>query len=74
MHDDTEGAAVTQAPRPAFLKPRDIQQELQLGERLVYKLLASGAIPSIRVNGLYRIRREDLEEVLESGTVLEVRQ
>ncbi len=73
MRDDTEGPAVSQAPRPAFLKPRDIQQELQLGERLVYKLLGSGAIPSVKINGRYRVRAEDFEKALESGAVLEVR-
>ena len=72
MTNHNQGTAVVQPPRPTFLTSRDIQEELQIGERLAYKLLSSGAIPSIRVNGLYRIRREDLDEALSSGAVLEV--
>jgi excisionase family DNA binding protein len=67
----TNGELTTQASDARFLTPRDLQRELRIGERLCYKLLQAGAIPSIRVNGLYRIRREDLEEVLENGAVLE---
>ncbi len=73
MVDDKHGAADVQATLPVFLTSRDIQEQLQIGERLTYKLLSSGAIPSVRVNGLYRVRREDLDEALESGAVLEVR-
>ena len=70
--DDTNGVAVAQPAE--FLTARDVQHELRIGERLTYRLLKSGAIPSVRVNGLYRIRREDLDEALESGAVLEARQ
>jgi excisionase family DNA binding protein len=72
--DDTNGGAATQAPDVAFLTPQDIQRELRIGEQLCYKLLRAGSIPSVRVGHLYRVRREDLLEVLESGTILEVRQ
>ena len=69
--DDTNAVAIAQPTE--FLTARDVMDELRIGERLCYRLLKSGAIPSVRVNGLYRIRRQDLEEALERGSVLEVR-
>ena len=69
--DDTNAVAIAQPTE--FLTARDVMDELRIGERLCYRLLKSGAIPSVRVNGLYRIRRQDLDEALESGAVLEVR-
>jgi hypothetical protein len=67
--DDSRPSGATQA---AFVTPRDIQRELRIGERLRYKLLRAQAIPNVRVNGMYRIRREDLNQALENGSVLEV--
>jgi excisionase family DNA binding protein len=72
--DHTHRGATTQAPDVTFLTPRDIQRELRIGERLTYKLLRAGAIPSIRVAGMYRVRREDLEAAVKRGTTLEARQ
>jgi hypothetical protein len=57
--DDTHGGAVPQAPDVAFLTPKDLQNQLQISERLTYKLLRSQAIPNIRVAGMYRIRRQN---------------
>jgi excisionase family DNA binding protein len=71
LFDDTHGGGTTQAPDVTFLTPRDIQRELRIGERLTYRLLRAGSIPSIRVAGMYRVRRQDLDEALESGAVLE---
>ena len=64
MDDDTHGRAVTQEPPVTFLTPKDLQHELQIGEKLCYKLLKEGAIPSVRIGGLYRIPRRLLEEEL----------
>jgi excisionase family DNA binding protein len=64
VDDDTVGGAVTQEPPVTYLSPKDLQCELQIGEKLCYRLLKSGAIPSIRVGGLYRIYRPHLEEAL----------
>jgi excisionase family DNA binding protein len=71
--DNSRSGAEKQAADVAFLTPKDLQTQLQIGERLCYKLLRSQAIPNIRVAGMYRIRRQDLDEVLERGSVLEVR-
>jgi excisionase family DNA binding protein len=64
VDDDTAGGAVTQEPPVTYLSPKDLQRELQIGEKLCYRLLKSGTIPSIRVGGLYRIHRPRLEEAL----------
>jgi excisionase family DNA binding protein len=52
---------VTQVPD--WLTPKDLQHELRIGERLCYRLLRTGAIPSVRIGNLYRIRKEVLEEL-----------
>jgi excisionase family DNA binding protein len=57
--------ATTQEPRVSdWLTPKDLQHELRIGEKLAYKLLKSGEIPSVRVGGLIRIYRPHLEEAL----------
>ena len=46
-----------------WLTPKDLQYELRIGERLCYRLLRTGAIPSVRIGNLYRVRKEALEEL-----------
>lgn len=75
MGDDTDGGIVVQPVQPEpstlWLTPKDLQQELRVGERLVYRLLRDGAIPCVRLGGVYRINRQHLEEFflaeIESG-------
>jgi excisionase family DNA binding protein len=64
MDDDTHGGVITQELPVTFLTPIDLQRELQIGEKLAYRLLKSGKIPSVRIGGLYRISRRQLEEAL----------
>jgi excisionase family DNA binding protein len=64
VDDDTHSGLAVQEPPGSFLTPKDLQRELQIGEKLCYRLLRSGAIPSVRVGGLYRIYRPHLEEAL----------
>jgi excisionase family DNA binding protein len=64
VDDDTHGGVITQEPPVTFLTPKDLQRELQIGEKLCYRLLKSGEIPSVRVGGLYRVRRQDLDKAL----------
>jgi excisionase family DNA binding protein len=53
-----------QGPEVAdWLTPKDLQHELRIGERLCYRLLRTGEIPSVRVGNLYRVRREVIEEL-----------
>ena len=56
---------IAQEPHASdWLTPKDLQHELRIGEKLAYKLLNSGSIPSVRVGGLIRIYRPQLEEAL----------
>ncbi len=56
--------AEARAPQGAdWLTPRDLQHELRIGEKLAYRLLRTGAIPSVRVGNMYRVRKEVLEEL-----------
>jgi excisionase family DNA binding protein len=64
MDDNNHSGALTQAPPVTYLTPKDVQRELRIGERLCYKLLKEGSIPSVRVGGLYRIPRKQLEKEL----------
>ncbi len=61
MKDNNHSGGKAQEPSASFLTPKDLQRELQIGEKLTYRLLKSGEIPSIRVGGAYRIRRDQLE-------------
>jgi excisionase family DNA binding protein len=62
--DDNRGGAAIQEPTVAYLTPKDVQKQLKIGEKLCYKLLREGAIPCVRLGGLYRIPRKQLEEAL----------
>ena len=62
--DDTHGGGTVQETPVTFLTPRDVQRELQIGQKLCYRLLKDGTIPSIRIGGIYRIPRKQLEEEL----------
>ena len=61
----TEIPAVQEPDVSDWLTPREIQDELRIGERLCYRLLRTGAVPSVRIGNLYRVRREILEELRE---------
>ncbi len=58
----------SRAPAQGWLTPKDLQTELRIGEKLCYRLLKTGAIPSVRIGNLYRVRREVLEELKENAT------
>lgn len=60
MADDTHSGVTVQEQPVTFLTPKDVQRELQIGEKLTYRLLKNGTIPSIRIGGVYRIRRSEL--------------
>lgn len=61
-----DSSHVTPAPQgvgAGWLTPKDLQAELRIGEKLAYRLLREGRIPSVRVGNLYRVRREVMEEL-----------
>jgi excisionase family DNA binding protein len=52
-----------------LLTVRQVAEELQIGKTTTFRLLASGAIPSIRIGGkLLRVRRADLDRWLAERT------
>ena len=51
-----------------WLTPKDLQHDLRIGERLCYRLLRTGRIPSVRIGNLYRVRKEVLEELRGQAT------
>jgi excisionase family DNA binding protein len=61
--DSSHVTQIPQGDEPGWLTPKDLQHELRIGERLCYRLLRSGTIPSVRVGNLYRVRKEVLEEL-----------
>lgn len=63
----TEMPAVQEPDVSDWLTPKDLQHELRIGERLCYRLLRTGAIPSVRIGNLYRVRRELLDELREQA-------
>jgi len=47
-----------------LLKPDDVAKILQISKAKAYTLLKEGGIPTIRIGGLVRVRREDLEQYI----------
>lgn len=43
--------------------PEEVQLELGIGRSTMYRLLATGTIPSVRLGKLIRIRRAELEKI-----------
>jgi excisionase family DNA binding protein len=48
-----------------LLTPRDVMDYLQVQRSNAYSLLQSGAIPSIKVGRLRRVRQRDLEDYVD---------
>jgi excisionase family DNA binding protein len=48
-----------------LLTVEQVQEELQVGRTLAYRLVKSGELPSYRIGKLRRIRRQDVEDWLE---------
>jgi excisionase family DNA binding protein len=58
------------APRRLLTVP-EVADELRVSERHARDLVARGAIASIRVGRLRRVRRDELERVLRDGVTTE---
>ena len=68
MANRSAAAPIAQGPGLSdWLTPKDLQHELRIGEKLCYRLLRSGTIPSVRIGNLYRVRREALEDLKENA-------
>ncbi len=69
MKKDTNHGPPAQAREAGFLTTKDLQRELKISQGLAYRLIKSGAIPSIRVGTVYRIHRSDLERLTASSAL-----
>ncbi len=63
----TKTPAVQGPDVPDWLTPQELQDELRIGQRLCYRLLRTGAVPSVRVGKLYRVRRETVDAIREKA-------
>jgi excisionase family DNA binding protein len=56
----------TQAELTEYLmSPKEVRQHLGLGRTYTYQLLATGAIPCVRIGRLRKVRRSDVEKFIE---------
>jgi excisionase family DNA binding protein len=69
LDDDTYREPSAQEQEDSFLTPKDLQRELKIGTSLTYRLLKSGAVPSLRVGGVYRIRRSELDRLTANSSL-----
>jgi excisionase family DNA binding protein len=58
---------VTQLERRAFFTPKTLALYLSVSERTVRSMLASGRIPSYRIEGARRVDPRDVDSYLAAG-------
>ena len=49
-----------------LMSPEEVRQHLGLSRTYTYRLLATGAIPCVRIGRLRKVRRTDLERFIEA--------
>jgi excisionase family DNA binding protein len=49
-----------------LMSPAEVRQLLGLGRTYTYQLLATGAIPSVRIGRLRKVRRSDVQQFIEA--------
>lgn len=54
-----------------LLRIRDVARYLNVSESTVWRWVRSGKLPSVRLGGVRRIRRADLEKLAETGSRME---
>ena len=52
-----------------FLSVREVADYLDIDYKTVYRLVRKGEIPAVKVGGMYRVRRSELEGYLDRQTV-----
>jgi excisionase family DNA binding protein len=62
----SEEAALRSQGRVQLLSIPQLCQELGMGKSWIYRRLRSGEIPSVRLGRTIKVRREELEEYLQS--------
>jgi excisionase family DNA binding protein len=63
-HDQLLLADTRQDEEPWLLRPETVARLLSLSRSKVYQMIADGTLPSIKIAGSRRIRREDLQRWL----------
>lgn len=53
---------------PHLLRPAQVAETLAISRGQVYKLIHSGQIHAVLIAGSVRVRRDELDRVLEFGT------
>ena len=70
LEEALEGQGVAEPPNSQgsseLLSVLEVCQKLSMGKSWVHQRIRSGEIPSIRLGNNIKVRREDLEEYLES--------
>lgn len=46
---------------------KEVAKMLRLTEKTVYKMIKTGAIPSVKIGGALRITQEAVDQILERG-------
>jgi excisionase family DNA binding protein len=54
----------TSSPRPRFLTPAEVAEELRVSSMTVYRLIKSGELRAARIGKSFRIREEDVDAYL----------
>lgn len=62
--DDAEVAEITDAVSAGSLSVAEVAARLQVSKMTVYRLVHSGDLPAVRVQGSFRVSRAALEEYL----------
>lgn len=60
----------TPAPLPdsPYVTPGDVAACANFSDDVIYRLIADGQLPAIKIRNRWRIRREDVETLLATGT------
>lgn len=53
---------------PVMLQVKDVAAVLSVGQNTAYELVRSGQIPSVRIGGIYRISKDDLEKFIKKSS------
>ena len=66
FEETLKGQETSQASRTELLSIEEVCQALGMGKSFAYKRIKNGEIPSIRLGRSIKVKRQDLEEYLES--------
>lgn len=58
--------AKTQEPRPFYFSPGGAAEAVQVSEKTVRRWIKSGLLPVVRVGRIVRVRRMDLDRLMEN--------